>query len=188
MNNKFQTTGLYMFFFMVLILCSKAGFAQSNKSSNLSLYVHGLYGTALDNSSQNRYNGGFGGVTGICYGAKNTYAVGSIGYTSFHAKGTLVTSNQSYIPLKVGVRELFPINSSKIFGQADVGVGFISSNVTSASYVVKSSDSRFAFDIGVGARLGKSIEAAVVWDNFKEVKPDGWSSWLTFQLGWALDF
>ena len=72
---------------------------------HVSLYVHALYASALDKSSQNFYNNGFGGVAGLTFGTKATRFVGTIGYTSFSADKSIDSSgpfrnlgDETYIP------------------------------------------------------------------------------------------
>lgn len=148
---------------------------------HLSFYVHGLYATALDNSSQNRYKGGLGAVGGVTLGTKNSRAVASVGYTNFFAKHDSPDQlgNETYIPVKIGLRQYLPLTLHTFFLQGNLGVGFVGRENSS------NTDSRFAADIGAGAHFG-AVEAALVWDSFKEPKPYGWSSWLTFQLGFNL--
>ncbi len=145
---------------------------------HLSLYVHGLYASALDNSSQNRYKGGGGAVAGITLGSKNSRGVASIGYTNFFAKNDSpdLLGDETYIPVKIGLRQYLPLTLHAFFLQGDLGVGFVGYKNASGS------ESRFAADIGVGAHFGP-FEAALIWDSFKEAKSLGWTSLLTFQLG-----
>jgi hypothetical protein len=149
---------------------------------HISLYVHALYASALDNSSQNLYNNGFGGVAGLTFGTKATRFVGSIGYTSFTAdKDKNLLGNETYIPVKAGIRQNLPLVLSFLYLQGDMGVGFVGNKGNT------NSDTRFAFDIGAGAKFG-AFETALVWDTFKEKQPPGWSSWLTIQAGFNIGF
>ena len=171
--------------------CMLAGVLFSQQTSaqsefpHASLYAHALYASALDKSSQHLYNNGFGGVAGVTYGKNNTYFVGSVGYTSIpSALGPTDPDpnnygDETYIPVKVGIRQHLPVILSFLFIQGDAGVGFISykSNTTN--------DTRFAFDLGAGAQFGP-FEVALVWDSFTEKKPEGWSSWLTIQAGFTI--
>ena len=186
MKMSLKTEMLCMCFLVGLLVCGKTGFAQAKKSSDLSLYVHGLYGFPLEKSSKTLFSSQFGGVAGLGYGKKNTILVGSIGYSSLSAKSTNPETSTVYIPLKAGVRQYLPVEAIKLFGQGDVGVGFL--NNKSKVSGVSSNDSRFAFDLGVGAKIGESIETAIVWDNFKETGNYGWSSWVTIHLGWTMNF
>lgn len=159
-------------------------FKSKAQLPHLSLYVHGLYAAPLDKSTQDRYKYGLGAVGGLTLGSKNTRAVASIGYTNFftkHDSPDHLLGDETYIPVKLGIRKYLPLTLHTFFLQGDMGVGF-------AGYKNESgSDSRFAADIGVGAHF-TALEAAIVWDTFKEKKPNGWSSWLTFQLGFNLGF
>lgn len=151
---------------------------------HLSLYVHGLYASPLDNSSQNRYKGGGGAVAGVTLGTKNSRAVASVGYTNFftkHDSQVHLEGDETYIPVKIGLRQYLPLTLHTFFLQGDLGVGFVGNKHTD------NTDSRFAADIGAGAHVG-AFEAALVWDSFKEPKPLGWSSWLTFQVGFNIGF
>src|ERR1044071_3787790 len=165
-------------FILTAILCYKNVRAQS-QFPHTSIYVHALYASALDKSSQNLYNNGFGGVAGVTYGKNNTYFVGSVGYTSFPSAfepGSLENPNgdETYIPVKVGIRQHLPVLLNFLFIQGNAGVGFISYKSA------VDNDTRFAFDVGAGAQFGP-FEAALVWDSFTEKQPSGWSSWLTIQ-------
>ena len=148
---------------------------------HLSLYVHGLYASALDKSSQLRYKGGIGANAGITLGSKNTRGVVSIGYTDFFSKNTSpdhLLGDETYIPVKLGLRQYLPLTLHTFFVQGDLGVGFIGYKNSA------STDNRFAADIGAGAHFG-AFEGALIWDTFKE-KPNGWSSWVTFQIGFNI--
>ncbi len=149
---------------------------------HLSLYVHGLYATALDNSSQDRYKGGLGAVAGVTLGSKNSRAVVSLGYTDFFAKHDSpdhLLGDETYIPAKIGLRQYLPLTLHTFFVQGNLGAAFIGYKNTS------NTNTRFAADIGVGAHFS-ALEATLAWDTFKEKKPNGWSSWLTFQLGFNI--
>jgi hypothetical protein len=181
MKSKFVAAAL-------LITGIFSGSGSQAQLPHASLYVHALYASALDKSSQNFYNGGFGGVAGLTLGTKATRFVGSIGYTSFSADKNTDSSgpfrnlgNESYIPIKIGVRQNLPLVLNFLYLQGDLGVGFIGYEGNT------SNDTRFAFDIGAGAKFG-AFEAALVWDSFKEKQPDGWSSWLTIQAGFNIGF
>ena len=168
----------------IIIAFITAAIFSSYKSEaqlpHLSLYVHGLYASAIDKSSQKFYHGGIGAVAGLTLGSKNTRAVASVGYTNFFSKqGNNNLPDEVYIPAKLGVREYLPLTLHMLYLQGDLGVGFIS-NKNSANNV-----NRFAADIGAGVHL-KALEAALIWDSFKESSPNGWSSWLTFQLGFNI--
>jgi len=165
---------------LAAIIFSKQASAQ-NQFPHVSLFAHALYANALDKSSQKLYNSGFGGVAGVSYGRNNTYFVGSVGYTSFPSAfepGSLENPNgdETYIPIKVGIRQHLPVLLNFIFIQGNAGVGFISYKSA------VDNDTRFAFDAGAGVQFGP-FEAALVWDSFTEKQPSGWSSWLTIQAG-----
>jgi hypothetical protein len=149
---------------------------------HISLYVHALYASALDKSSKKFYNNGFGGVTGLTFGTKATRFVGSIGYTSFTADNSENDfGNETYIPVKAGIRQNLPLVLNFLYVQGDLGVGFVGNKGDTKN------DTRFAFDIGAGAKFG-AFEAALVWDSFKEKQPPGWSSWITLQAGFNIGF
>jgi hypothetical protein len=159
-----------------------SGLRSQAQLPHVSLYVHALYASALDKSSQKLYNNGFGGVAGLTFGTKATRFVGSIGYSSFTAdKGENLLGNETYIPVKAGVRQNLPLVLSFLYLQGDLGVGFVGNKGNT------NNDTRFAFDLGAGAHFG-AFEAALVWDNFNEKQPSGWSSWLTIQAGFNIGF
>ncbi len=156
-------------------------FSQSIKAqNNLYLIVHGMAGVPMDKSSKNRYSAGAGGETGIQYGKKNTFVAGTVGYASFFSKTATDEipdyGNLSYIPVRLGIRhnlaELFYIHG-------DAGVGFVKNKD------LENSDQRFSFDVGAGVRLS-SFEVELVVDAFKEIDPDGWSSWIGLKAGWRI--
>src|SRR5436190_394841 len=140
----------------ITAVCMMVGIFVSKNSQaqvpHISLYAHGLYATALDKSSQNFYKDGFGGVAGVTAGKENTFFVGSVGYTTFGSN--LPTSDprnygdETYIPVKLGVRQHLPLILSFLFLQADAGAGFISYKSN------PNNDTRFAFDVGAGAQFG----------------------------------
>ncbi len=141
-------------------------------------FIHGLFSTPIDKSSRSRFSSGIGAEGGVGFGLKSTVFVGSVGYTSFHSKSAysnILGTNESYIPVKVGIRQYLPLN--KIFGDANLGVGFVNNNIDS-------SKSRFAFDVGGGVKFG-GFEAGLNVDAFKEVKPNGWSSWIVLKAGFS---
>ncbi len=145
------------------------------------LYGHGLFATPLDESSKARYSSGFGADAGVGIGMKKTFFVGSIGYTSFNAKGNflgVIGNHESYIPVKVGIRQYLPLKI--IYVDGNLGVGFVKNDVDG-------SNSRFAFDLGAGVKFG-GFDAGINWDSFKEIKPSGWSSWIAFKAGYQIGF
>lgn len=165
-----------------------SGVRSQAQLPHVSLYVHALYASPLDKSSQKFYNSGFGGVTGLTFGTKATRFVGSIGYTSFSADKSVDSSgpfknlgNETYIPVKAGIRQNLPLVLSFLYLQGDLGVGFVGNKGNT------NNDTRFAFDLGAGVHFG-AFEAALVWDTFKEKQPAGWSSWLTIQAGFNIGF
>lgn len=187
MMNKFLNHLTIKFFFsLVLFFIAGSAFAQKSKG-NLNLFVHALYGFSLESSSDKYYKGQYGGVAGLGYKINNTMPEGTIGYSSIAASEINPGGTLSYIPFKVGVRQFLPLQKTTLFGQGNVGVGFLSAS-TNLPETGKTSDTRFAFDLGVGAKIGESIETAIIWDNYKEKGNLGWSSWLTLRLGWAMNF
>src|ERR1043165_3812649 len=93
---------------MAAILFSTEAQAKS-QFPHVSLYVHALYASALDKSSQNFYENVIGGTAGVTYGKNNTYFVGSVGYTSFPS--AFEPSNpdphnfgdETYVPVKLEI-------------------------------------------------------------------------------------
>jgi hypothetical protein len=165
----------------LILLMSFTGLTANAQLPHASIYAHALYATAIDNSSQLLYNGGAGLVGGILVGKKNTKFNGSIGYTSHFADGSNPAGNETYIPLKAGIRQYIPLTAHFLFIQGDLGVGFLSYENNNDN------NSRFAFDFGGGVKLGV-FEAALVWDTFEAKHSSGWSSWLTIQAGFNLGF
>jgi hypothetical protein len=168
------------------LFCAGTIHAQNNF-----VFIHGLGGIPLDQSSKNYYNAGFGGEAGVGISlTKTTYFVPSIGYTSFSGKGAIVRNSndtitvpsESYIPLKVGIRQY--LKSKTVFFDGDLGVGFVSNSVPTQQ-TPNPSSSRFAADIGAGVILG-NLELGLNFDTFQEPKPDGWSGWLVFKAGWNI--
>ncbi len=160
-----------------LIFVSIISRAQPPHLPHAAIYIHALYATAIDNSSQLLYNGGAGGVVGILVGEKNTRFNASIGYNHFFAdNGTNHLGDESYVPVKIGIRQYIPLTMHFLFVQGDAGIGFVNNSKISDSH------SPFAFDIGAGVKIA-AFEAALILDNFHEIPPEGISSWLTFQVG-----
>jgi hypothetical protein len=146
------------------------------------IYVHALYATPLDGSSPKLYNGGVGAVGGVLVGGKTTRFSGSVGYSHFFADDSKnPLGAETYVPVKVGIRQYIPLTLHFLYVQGNAGVGFVS-NANS-----NNTDSRFAFDFGAGVKF-TAFEAALIWDNFHEKSPDGISSWVTVQAGINLGF
>ena len=144
------------------------------------LYVHALYASPLDKSSKKFYNGGAGAAAGILAGKKTTRFNASVGYLYLLAdKSENVSGSQVYIPFKAGIRQYLPLTLHTLFIQGNAGVGFVSYKNNA------NNDSRFAFDFGAGIKL-TTFEAALLWENFKEKNPSGYSSWLTIQAGFNI--
>jgi hypothetical protein len=151
--------------------------AQPPHLPHAAIYIHALYATAMDNSSQQLYNGGAGGVAGILVGEKNTRFNASIGYDHFFAdNGKNHLGDETYVPVKLGIRQYIPLTMHFLFIQGNAGIGFVNNSKVSDSH------SSFAFDFGAGVKI-TAFEAALIWDNFHEKDPAGVSSWLTFQVG-----
>ena len=91
---------------------------------HLGIYVHALYATPLDNSSQKLYNEGAGGVAGILVGGKSTKFNGSIGYSNFFADNSNSSGDETYVPVKVGIRQYIPLTLHFLYVQADAGIRF----------------------------------------------------------------
>ncbi len=163
----------------VCFVISNAGKAQTP----ISIFVHGLTVIPVDNSSQNRYSAGLGAEAGIQYGKKSTFVTGTVGYTNFFAKtltvaGVTNLGSLTYIPIRAGVRQ----NLAALFYiHGDAGIGFLSYKDTSFT------DSRFSFDAGAGIHFS-DFEVELAGDAFKEIKPDGWSSWFGIKAGWRIQF
>ena len=157
---------------------------QSNAQDfpHAGIYVHALYGTALDKSSKNLYDNGIGATGGFTYGKNDTRFVGSVGYVAFNSALAPGDPNfdgygdKTYIPVRIGLRQYLPSLLNFLFIQGDAGAGFVSYKSNPAN------ETHFAFDIGAGTQFGP-FEAALMWDSFTEKHPDGWSSWLTIQVG-----
>ena len=168
----------------IIIAFITAAIFSSYKSEaqlpHLSLYVHGLYASALNNNAQDYYKFGLGANAGLTLGSKNTRGVVSLGYTNFFAKHDSplhASGDETYIPVKIGLRQYLPLTLHTFFLQGDLGAGF-------TSYKSDANTNKgFAADFGVGAHFS-ALEAAVMYDGFHQ--PYGWSSWLTFQLGFNI--
>ncbi len=165
---------------VALIFCISIISITAN-AQHIGLYVHALYATPIDKSSQKLYNGGAGAEAGILAGKKNTLFAGSVGYSRFFADNVNEFGDETYIPVKVGVRQYLPVPVHFIFVQGDAGIGFVNSKNAG------NDGSRFAGDLGAGVKF-TAFEAALVWDNFHEVHPEGWSSWFTIKAGINLGF
>ena len=185
-KNIFYRLGFYSLV-IVFSLMSTFSFAQDKKESKMSVFVHGLYGFSLESSSQKYYKSEIGGVAGVGYTINNTMPIASIGYSSFTPTKIKKSSSLTYIPFKVGARQLLPLQKTTLFGQADLGLAFLSAD-KNLPETAKKSDTRFAFDIGVGAKIGKGLETAIIWDNYKEKGKLGWASWVTLRVGWSINF
>lgn len=174
------TLGLMVFAILVFNSITSA-------QKNVFVFVHGNYLGALDESSKNTYSNGLGGEVGGAIGNGKTYFTGTIGYTQFSAKdgNRFGYENQSFVPVKIGIRQNLPFLLNMIYLHADGGLGFVN-NKASIPAVDSLSKSRLAFDIGAGVKLG-NIDLGIVWDSFKEIKPGGWSSWLGVKFGYRFD-
>jgi hypothetical protein len=162
---------------IVLVMIISCFHLKSNAQlPHVGIYAHALYATPLDNSSHALYNAGGGGVGGILIGQKTTRLNGSIGYMHFFKEHQNPLGDETYIPVKLGIRQYIPLTLHFLYVQADAGIGFVSYKENGDSY------SPFAYDFGAGVKLG-IFEAALIWDNFHEKDPSGTSSWLTIQAG-----
>jgi len=165
-------------------LVSLLGFTGLNTSAQLphfNIYAHALYAAPLDNSSEALYKYGGGGVGGILIGRHTTRLNATLGYIHFFSEHENDLGDETYVPLKVGIRQYIPLTLHFLYVQANAGVGFVSN---------KNSDnnkSPFAYDFGAGVKFSL-FEAALIWDNFHESDPSGTSSWLTIQAGINLGF
>ncbi len=184
-----MTSKLQKLITLAILVTGTSYFSASVQAQqNVFIFVHGKYLGALDESSKNRYSSGVGGDVGAAIGNGSTYFTGTVGYTHFSAKTSTIYSaagDLSYIPIKIGVRQNLPFLMNIVYLHADGGLGFVS-NQNSVPGLDSLSKSRLAFDIGAGVKLGNA-DLGLVWDNFKEVKPGGWSSWLGVKLGWRFD-
>ncbi len=168
----------------IIIAFITAAIFSSYKSEaqlpHLSLYVHGLYASTANNNSIDRYKFGLGANAGLTLGSKNTRAVFSLGYTNLftkHDSPEHASGDETYIPVKIGLRQYLPLTLHTFFLQGDLGAGFTSYKNSDNTY------KGFAADIGVGAHFS-ALEAAIMYDGFHQ--PYGWSSWITFQLGFNI--
>lgn len=156
-----------------------SGLYISAKAQNVFVYAHALGGLPMDKSSKNRYSAGLGAEAGLQYALNNTLVGGSVGYTNFFQKNdTLVTGDLSYIPVRVGIRQ----NLAELFYiHGDAGIGFVKNKGSD------NADTRFAFDVGGGVRFN-ALELELNVDAFKEIKPNGWSSWIGIRAGYRIGF
>jgi hypothetical protein len=173
-----KSTFLSIVFIVILSFLALNSNAQI---PHVGIYAHALYAAPLDNSSQALYNGGGGGVGGILIGQGTTRFNGSVGYLHFFKEHQNQLGDETYVPVKAGIRQYIPLTLHFLYVQADAGIGFVSYKENGDSY------SPFAYDIGAGVKLG-IFEAALIWDNFHEKDPSGTSSWLTIQAGINLGF
>lgn len=175
MKNILRTIFL---FFPGLLLFFIPGKASGQKLAFI--FIHGVGATPIDQSSQNYYTGGFGGEAGFGLGGNKTFFTGSIGYTSFNGKG--LVKNETYIPVKIGVRQYLPLKL--VFIDANAGIGMVSNSQPTIA-TPNPSGARFAADLGAGIKLG-NLELAANFDTFKEPNPDGWSGWIVFKAGFRI--
>src|ERR1700759_2241405 len=124
------------------------------------VYIHALYATPLDNSSQTLYNEGAGGVAGILVGKGTTRFNASIGYSHFFADNSNALGDETYVPVKIGIRQYIPFTLHFLYVQGNMGVGFVN-HENGDNY------SPFAFNFGAGVKF-TAFEAALIWDNFHE--------------------
>ncbi len=152
--------------------------AQNSHIQNSFIFVHVIDGFPVDASTKNTYNSTIGGELGFGVGAANTYFIASAGYLSCEAKDSF--QNESYVPLKVGVRQYFL--RKDLFLTLNAGAGFVNNSLPTKETATPSTI-RFAADVGVGTNL-KNFEFGIVFDIFNEPKPDGTSGWVEAKLGW----
>lgn len=165
-------------FIFCLTFFSVKTFAQR---PHINIYGHAIYAAPLDKSSKNLYSGGAGVEAGVLIGRKNTLVGALVGTTRFFAKDGNQYGYLTYVPVKVSVRQYIPLTLHFLFVQADAGLGF-----TNSRYL-GNDGTRFAADIGAGVKFGL-FEAALMWDNFHEAKPEGWGSFFTIKAGLNLGF
>jgi len=165
---------------LVLLMCML--FQKANAQlPHASIYAHAVYATPLDKSSQDLYTVGGGGVGGILVGSKSTKFNGSIGYIHFFKEHENPLGDETYIPVKVGIRQYIPLTLHFLYVQGNAGLGFVSYKEQGSNY------SPFAFDFGAGVKFG-GFEGSLIWENFHEKDPEGFSSWLTVRAGFNIGF
>lgn len=166
---------------VIIFSLSIISIKASAQIPHIGIYAHVLYASPLDESSQNLYKYGGGGVGGILLGKKTTRFNASIGYVHFFSEHINPLGDKTYIPLKAGIRQYLPLTLHFLYVQGDAGIGFVSNKESSDN------SSRFAYDFGAGVKFA-GFEAALIWDNFHEKQPSGSSSWLTIQAGFNFGF
>lgn len=167
--------------FAVIFITGFVGLKVNAQLPHAGIYAHLLYATPLDNSSQAFYKGGGGGVGGILIGKGTTRFNGTVGFSQFFQDEGNHLGDETYIPVKAGIRQYIPLTLHFLFVQGDAGIGFVKNKDAD------NSRTPFAFDFGAGVKFGL-FEAALIWDNFHEKDPSGLSSWLTIQAGINLGF
>jgi hypothetical protein len=154
-------------------------FANESSAQNILAFARVLEATPLDASSKKYYNLGFGFDGGGGFGVTpTTYVVASVGYTAFLGKNS--TPVESYIPVKVGIRQYFPGNL--LYLEGDGGAGIVTNSVHPKSNANPSA-ARATADIAAGIDI-KQVELNVDFNLFKEVPPDGIATWITLKAGW----
>jgi hypothetical protein len=139
------------------------------------LFAHGQYAGPVDSYFNHNYNAGWGVEGGAAIGTGNTFLIGTIGYTSFSAASGNSLGNESYVPIKGGLRHYLLVGKI-LFMQVDAGVANIKNQVVNST--------RFSGDLGMGVKLGP-FEVMAVYDGF--ARPDsetsGYSSWIGIKAG-----
>jgi hypothetical protein len=165
---------------IVLMTCSCIiSISPYAQAPHAGIYVHALYAAPFDSHTGDFYNGGGGGEAGILAGKKSTRFTGSLGYSRFFAEDDMnPLGDETFIPVKVGLRQYLPLTFNFVFLQADAGIGFIRHAHTDDT------NSPFTYDLQGGVKFA-AFEATIGWDTFhvNDATGAGWSSWFTVKAG-----
>jgi opacity protein-like surface antigen len=176
--------------FLLCILCSVGGFAQSTSSGMWNVGVGAEVGVPMGDF--NNYSSvGFGGIGTVGYMVdENLTVTGKIGFLSFSGKDQTVTVNGhsttvsggsvTVIPILVGGRYFFmPPADMRIYGSADIGIYNINNG----------GGSKFGFAPAVGAQFkaGDNMKVDVHAD-YTYISTDVTSTtWLGIGVGLVFD-
>ncbi len=123
------------------------------------------------------FKGGPGAEITGGVGMGKTYLVATLGYSYLIDRGSAETSNLTYKPVKIGVRQY--ILAKRVFVNADIGRATIKNKSKGTT------ESALTRGVGAGFRLF-GLETALYYDGFKNKNSGGFSNSLQYKLGWNI--
>lgn len=160
---------------LIALLCTCTASSQIIKPS-VTLGFNAMY-CMPQGDFKKLYKYGAGGEVYGGVGWGKTFVLATVGYRAFKEDATFSSGSLSFIPIKLGVKQL--LFMKRLFVQADAGI-------LNAKQEDESS-SGFTYDVGAGLRFA-GTELGLFYDGFKFKDATNASNTLNVKVGYSFSF